>query len=213
MNQSPTNTTSIAADFGVLGCSLVFGALSGLLFAFLVTRPSLQSFFFIKSDKFLIPRYSYWCALSLIQLLGLTAAYALCVVARLVVQRISQVRLLSAALIVALATPVLYLLTPLMNALIGLNWDFVAAPIAFLLLLSCALCIFSGNLKLLPVAIVWILLFTAAGFGFVYAGVRIDERSDSYDFIQWPMLYAMWALAFGNWFIWRQRRNLKQSVR
>jgi hypothetical protein len=99
-----------------------------------------------------------------------------------------------------------------MNALIGLNWDFVAAPIAFLFLLSCALCLFSGNLKLLPVAIVWILLFTAAGFGFVYVGVRIAERSESYDFIQWPVLYAMWALAFANWFVWRQGRNLKHAA-
>ena len=212
MNQDPPNTNSIGADFGVLGCFLVFGALSGLLFAALVGRPSLQSFFFIKSDKFLIPRYSYWCALSLIQLLGLTGPYAVCVAARVVVQHISQVRLLSAALIIALATPLLYLLTPVMNALIGLNWDFVAAPIAFLFLLSCALCLFSGNLKLLPVAIVWILLFTGAGFGFVYVGVRIAERSESYDFIQWPVLYAMWALAFANWFIWRQGRNLKHAA-
>jgi len=213
MNQRAANTSSIGADFGVLGCFLVFGALSGLLFAFLVTRPSLQSFFFIKGDKFLIARYSYWCALSLSQLLGLSAAYAVCVAARLIVQRISQVRLLSAALIIALATPMLYLLTPVMNALIGLSWDFVVAPLAYLLLLSCALCLFSGKLKLLPVAIVWILLFTAAGFGFVYVGVRIDGRSESYEFIQWPVLYAMWALALGNWLIWRQRRNLKQSVR
>jgi hypothetical protein len=211
MNQSRANTNSIGADFGVLGCFLVFGALSGLLLAFLVTRPSLQSFFFIKADKFLIARYSYWCSLSLIQLLGLSGAYALCVAGRLLVQGISQVRLLSAALVIALATPLLYLLTPLINALIGLN--FVVAPLAYLLLLSCALCLFSGNLKLLPVALVWILLFTAAGFGFVYIGVRIDERNEIYEFIQWPVLYAMWALAFGNWFIWRQRQNLKQSVR
>src|SRR6185369_15941968 len=125
----------VAADFSVLGWFLLFGAVSGFLFAWLVSRSSLESFFFFRGDKFLIARYSYWCTLSLIQLIGLVGAYAVCVVRRLVVQRISQVRLVTAALIIGLATPTLRALTPVMNSRIGLDWDFVGAPLTFLFLL------------------------------------------------------------------------------
>jgi hypothetical protein len=210
MNRGPTNTKCVSADVAVLGCFLVSGSISGLLFAFLVSRPSLQSFFFFKSDKFLIPRYPYWCSLSLVQLFGLTAAYLVCVARRLLLHPVSQLRLVSAALTIALAAPILYLSTPVMNSHIGLEWDFILAPLVFLFLLSCALCISSGNPKLLPIAIVWICLFTAAGFGLVYIAVKLVERSD--EFIQWPALYAMWALSFGSWFVLRERVNWKRLM-
>jgi hypothetical protein len=184
----------------------VFGALSGFFFALLVSRPYLQEFFFFKGDKFLIPRYSYWLTFSLLQLFGLSGAYSVCV-ARNWIRPISSGRLLSVALIIGLATPVLRLFTPLMNSRIGLNWDFVAAPIVFLFLLACALCISSGSLRILPIAVVWILLFLAAGFGFVYVVVRLIGRIDTYTFVQWPFLEAMLALSFGNWLVWRQRVN------
>jgi hypothetical protein len=212
MNRCPANTNSIVADLAVLACFFIFGFLSGLFFAFLVSRSSWQSFFFLKGDKFLIPRYSYWFALSLIQLLGLSGAYQVCVVRHLVIHPISRGRLLPAALIVGLAAPVLRLLTPLMNSRIGLDWDLVVAPIAFIFLLSCALCISSGKLKLLPIAIGWNVLFTAAGFAFIYVSVRMVGRKDSYEFVQWPILYSMLALSFGNWLIWRQRVEFKSAA-
>jgi hypothetical protein len=114
-------------------------------------------------------------------------------------------RLLSAAVIIGLATPGLRFLTPLMNSRIGLNWDLLAAPVVFLVLLSFALCVLSGNLKLLPIAIVWNLLFLTVGFGFIYIGVQMIGRSDNYQFVQWPVLAAMLGLSFGNWLALRQR--------
>lgn len=212
MNGGRANTNNVAADFGVLGAFLFCGLVSGLLFAWLVSRPSLESFFFFKGDKFLIARYSYWCSLSLVQLLGLSGAYAVCVGMRLPAARISQWRLLPAALVIALAAPVLYLLTPVMNSRIGLNWDFVVAPLAFLSLLSVALCVVSGNLKWLPLAVVWILLFTAIGVGVIYVCVRIVGPGDYYTFVQWPVLYATFGLSFGSWLIWRRVWNSKRAA-
>jgi hypothetical protein len=202
------NSNSVVDDLGALGLFLVFGALSGFFFALLVSRPYLQEFFFFKGGKFLIPRYSYWFTFSLLQLFGLSGAYSVCV-ARHWIWPISSGRLLTVALIIGLATPLLRSLTPLMNSRIGLNWDFVAAPIIFLFLLSCALCISSGSLRILPIAVVWILLFLAAAFGFVYLGVQLIDRSDSYEFVQWPIVEAMLALSFGNWLVWRRRVNSK----
>lgn len=206
MTPGKTNTgKSGAGDLGVLAGFLVFGALAGFLFAFLVSRPSLQSFFFIKGSKFLIPNYSYWFAFSLIQFLGLAGAYLVCTAQRWITLRSPPARLLSAALIIALATPALRFVTPAMNVVLGWNWDVLVAPIIFLILLSGALCILSGNAKLLPVAFVWNLLFVAVAVGFIYVGVRIMGRSDGYEFLQWPVLEAMLALPFGKWLIWRQR--------
>ena len=202
----------VAADFSVLGWFLLLGVLSGFLFASLISASSLESFFFVKGDKFLNPRYSYWWALSLTQLIGLGGAYAGCIARRLVGQRISHVRLVAAALIIALATPVLRLLTPLMNSRIGLDWDFVAAPLAFLFLLSCALCVVSGNLKWLPLAIVWNLFFTAIGVGVIYLCVRIVGPGEYYAFVQWPVLFATLGLSFGSWLIWRRLWNSKRAA-
>jgi len=73
---SSITRSSIANDLSVLAAFWISGFLSGLLFAGLTTRPSLQRFWFIKGDKFLIPRYSYWIAFSVILLSGLTLAYS-----------------------------------------------------------------------------------------------------------------------------------------
>jgi hypothetical protein len=70
-NVLTNRSSSIVCDIATLGSFLACGAVSGFLFAALVTRPYLQEFFFIKADKFLIPRYSYWFAFSLLQLFGL----------------------------------------------------------------------------------------------------------------------------------------------
>ena len=212
MKRGPANTNSIVADLPVLACFFIFGCLSGVLFAFLVSRSSLQSFFFLRGDKFLVPRYSYWCALSLIQLSGLSGAYGVSVVSHLVIHPICRGRLFSTALIIGLAAPALRLLTPLMNSRIGWDWDLVAAPVGFIFLLSCALCIASGKLKLLPIALIWNVLFTVAGLAFIYVSVRIAGRRESYEFVQWPILYSMLALSFGNWLIWRQRVEFKSTA-
>ena len=62
----------------VLGVFLISGFLSGLMFGWLVSRPELELFFYIKGDKFLIPHYSYWFTFSLIHPLGLVDGFSVC---------------------------------------------------------------------------------------------------------------------------------------
>lgn len=204
------SSQSLANDLATLASFLIFGGTSGLLFAALVTRTDLQHLFYIKGDKFLIPRYSYWFIFSLLQLAALGGAYLVCI-SRHWLRVTLKRRDIGAALTIGLATPALRLLTPLMN--FGMDWDFVVAPIVFLLLLSSALCLSSGNLKLLPIAVIWNLLFAIAGFALVYAGVHLIYRSSEwYEFIQWPILDSMLGLSFGNWLIWRQRVTLDAAT-
>jgi len=92
-----------------------------------------------------------------------------------------------------------------MNSVIGLNWDFVVAPIAFLFLLACTLCIASGGPKLLPLAVIWQLVFTAIGFTFIYLIQSLFQHpNDFYEYSQWPVLEGMLALSFCLWLIWRR---------
>lgn len=205
--KSSNAASNITKDLLVLGAFSVAGLASGLLFAGLTTRPNLQTLWFIKGDKFLIPRYSYWIAFSLILLAGLTAGYSIsCFRGWLQNSPGIRGRLLVAGSIIALSAPVLRFITPAMNILIGLTWDFIVAPITFFILLSFALCVLTGSLRLLPVAIVWNFIFAAGGFVFVYAAIHVfDVGSRWYEFVQWPILESMLALSYGNWIIWRQR--------
>ena len=61
-------------------------------------------------------------------------------------------------------------------------------------------------------AVVWVLLFLGAAFGFVYVVVRSIDRAESYEFVQWSIVEAMLALSFGNWLIWRGRVNSKGAA-
>jgi hypothetical protein len=204
---------SLPADLTTLGSFLIFGGASGLLFAALVTRTDLQHFFYMRGDKFLIPRYSYWFTFSLLQLMALGGAYLISISRRWLIVTLKR-RDIAAAFTIGLATPVLRLLTPLMNSSIGLEWDVSVAAIGFLLLLSAALCMCSGNLKLFPLAVIWNLLFAIAGFAFVYVGVRlINGSSEWYEFIRWPILESMVGLAFGTWLIWRQHVTFERRRR
>lgn len=98
-----TANISRSSDKGhllVLGVFLISGFLSGLMFGWLVSRPELLLFFYIKGNKFLIPRYSYWFAFSLIHLLGLVGGYSVCYWRKWLGQTCSKGRLMIAVLIV-----------------------------------------------------------------------------------------------------------------
>ena len=202
---------SVPDNLATLGSFLIFGAAFGFLFAVLVTRPELQHFFYIKGTKTFIPRHSYWFAFSLLQLMALGGGYLICISRQWLTGTLKRGDM-AAALTIGLATPTLHSLTPLMNSNIGLDWNFLVAPIVYLLLLSAAPCMCSGNVKLFPFAVIWNLLFIIAGVAFVYASARLIGRSiEWYAFIQWPILKSMVGLSFGSWLIWRQRVSLKTS--
>lgn len=204
MQEGKNSSRSLAVHLATLASFLLFGGASGLLFAALITRNDLQHFFYIRGDKFLIPRYSYWFAFSLLQLIGLGGAYLVCISLNWV-NAILKRRGIAAALTIGLATPVLRLLTPIMNSWIGVEWDFFIAPAVFMLLLSAALCMCFGNVRLFPIAVIWNLVFAIAGLALVYASVRlISGASEWYEFIQWPILQSMVGLSFGTWLIWRE---------
>jgi hypothetical protein len=197
----------------VLGVFLISGFLSGLIFGWLVSRPELQLFFYIKGNKFLIPRYSYWFAFSLIHLLGLVGGFSVCCRRKWLDPICSRSRLIIAALVMGLATPFLRFMTPLMNAVMGLTWDVLVAPIGFLVLVSFAMCVLTGRLRLLPIAAIWNLIFGAAGFVMVYVSVRVFSALNTwYELVQWSILESMLFLSIASWIVWRQRSDMWRSA-
>ena len=183
------------------------------MFGWLVIRTDFQLFFYIKGDKFLIPRYSYWFAFSLIHLLGLVGGYSVCYWRKWLSPIGSRARLIVAALVVGLATPFLRFVTPSMNEVVGLPWDVLIAPIAFLLLVSFAMCVLTGSVRLLPIATVWNLIFAAAGFVMVFGSLGVcNALNTSHELVQWPILESMLSLSIASWIVWRQRSNMYRSA-
>lgn len=211
--EKKVSQSSVLDDLAVLGSFLVCSGLFGLLFAWLITRPSLQGFFFLKGDKFLIPRFSHWLAFGLVYLLGLVTAYVVSNWRHWFARSISMRRLVLAALIIGLAPPILYLITPVMNGVFGPGWDFGVAQITFLILVSVAMCVVTVDFRLFAVAVVWNILFVAGALAAVYLVVQLTEgANERYEFVQWPILYSMLGLAVGNWLIWRERVSLSKAA-
>ena len=183
------------------------------MFGWLVSRPDLQPFFYIKSDKFFIPRYSYWFAFSLIHLLGLVGGYFVCYWREWLRPTCSRGRLIVAALVVGLATPFLRFVTPSMNEVMGLTWDVFVAPIGFLVLISFAMCVLTGSVRLLPIATVWSFIFAIAGFVAVYVSVRLFDARTWYELVQWSILESVLSLSIASWIVWRQRSDSKSPGR
>ena len=95
------------------------------------------------------------------------------------------------------------------DEVLGLTWNVLIAPIGFLLLVSFAMCVLTGSVRLLPIAAVWNLIFAAAGFGLVYVSLRVcNALNTSHELVQWPILESMLSLSIASWIVWRQRSNM-----
>jgi hypothetical protein len=198
---------AIGDDLAVLGSFLIFGSLSGFLFAWSTAMPSLQQFFFIRYDKFVVPRYPYWFALSVLQTLGLSTAYSFCKRCQwLFGSRRTRTELL-VSLMVGLAAPFAYLTVVLLGPSLDLDpvWQYLVGSFMFVVWVSIALSTLTHDRKLLPIAIIWNILFIIAGWLILFGLARTTKVDKVWlDFIVWPVLYGMLGLSFGNWIIWRK---------
>jgi hypothetical protein len=204
--EAEIHRTSVLDDIWALICFFVGGLISGLAFAWATSRPSLRQFWYIKGDKFLIPRYSYWAAFGIMLLVGLVIPYVIARSRRWVPENLgSPIALLVSILIIGVSAPALDLLTRKMLEH-GLRWEPVTVLLVFLVLISLALSLATQRLRFLPLVFVWNAVFGGAAFFLISAAVRLTApTNDWYDFVQWPVFESMFALSFGTWIIWRER--------
>jgi hypothetical protein len=203
-----TSRSSLHDDFCVVASFLAAGLVSGIIFAWLVSRAELQRFWFLKGDKFLIPRYTYWVAFSFILAVGFASAYGLVRWRQWLVGRSlgSSIRAAVAGITIIASAPMLYCLTPFMHDRLDFNWELIVAPVMFVVLLSFSLCLFSAGLRLLPLAFIWNAVFVVAGLAFVYAVASLSPEPGAWaERVQWPIFESMIGVSFGGWVIWRER--------
>src|SRR4051794_10333163 len=95
-----------------LVCFFAGGLISGVAFAWATSRPGLRQFWYIKGDKFLIPRYSYWGAFGIMLLLGLVIPYIIARSRQWVPANLgSPIALLVSILVIGGSAPALAFLT------------------------------------------------------------------------------------------------------
>jgi len=153
---------------------LLCGLFSGALFGWLTQVPSLKYFWFIKGDKFLIETYKYWIGLSNTFLLGLVAGYAL---ARLSGSLPSgggpsPRRAVIAIVLVAASVPSVELIGELMfvNSH-SVLWDFIAAPLICVLILSIAIWVLTGRWHYSDPPSIVLMLTVALALVYVISGI------------------------------------------
>jgi hypothetical protein len=204
--ETEIHRVSVLDGIRALVCFFAGGLISGLAFAWATTRPGLRQFWYIKGDKFLIPRYSYWGAFGIMLLLGVVIPYIIARSRRWVPANLgSPITFLVSILVIGGSAPALAFLTWKMLEN-GFGWDPVAAPVLFFALVSLALSLATRRFRLLPIVFVWNAVFGAAAFVMIYAVVRlVASANDWYEFVQWPIFASMFALSFGSWIIWRER--------
>jgi hypothetical protein len=180
------------------------GGLSGLLFS----TNQLTSFWFRKSDKFLIPTYRYYAGFSILLLSGLAVAYIVSRARGWIEGPLtrSTFRHIASALLIALSAPAIF-------AIFTLDRDFFESPawffvamIGFLCLISVACWILTSRLYY-PGVIISLLTIPAA-IALLFLLIRLNlggERSEVFTYLVYDSLIAA---ACGYWIA---RNNPAQS--
>ena len=173
---------------------------SGCLSGWLLSSTRLISFWFRKSDKFLIPTYRYYAGFSILQLSGLAVAYIISRTGGWIESPLtrSTFRYTASALLIALSAPAIF-------AIFSLDRDFFESPgwvlvaaIVFLLLISVACWIMTArldypgvliNLLTLPLAIILLLLLVKI----------MNVSGERSEIVTYPIYHSLIAAGCGYW--------------
>ena len=187
----------------------ISGLGSGGLSGWVLSSDRLRSFWFSRSDKFLIPTYRYYVGFSILLLAGLAIAY--------IVSRTrgwidgpstrSTLRYAASALAIALSAPAIFAIFTLGRGFFESPAWLLVAVIAFLLLVSAACWILTSRLDYRGVLIN--LLTLPSAITLLYLLLKIlsisGERSE---IVTYPIYYSLVAAACGYWIA---RNNPAQS--
>ena len=176
-----------------------FGA--GSFFGWLLSTPSLTTFWFWKGAKFLIPTYRYYLGIGVFLLLGLTLAYSVSRLKGWVLgpSTKSFFRHSFAAIIVMTSALLLYAVMPLVP---GFYSDpvtsYLLATVVFVLLISAACWVLTSKLDY-PGMFANLLTIPAA-FGFLYLlATALNIPGEWSEMVTYPIYYSLLATACGFW--------------
>jgi hypothetical protein len=179
---------------------LISGLGSGSSIGWLLSSKRLTSFWFRKSDKFLVPTYRYYAGFSILLLSGLAGAYLVSRNRGWIEGPLtkSTFRHTASALVIALSAPAIF-------AIFNLDRDFFESPgwvlvavLAFLFLISIACWILTGrlyypgvliNLSTIPLAISLLLLL----------GRIMNISGEQSEIVTFPIYHSLIAAGCGYW--------------
>ena len=178
----------------------ISGLGSGCISGWLLSSPRLTSFWFRKSDKFLIPTYRYYAGFSILLLSGLAVAYIISLTRGWIEGPLtrSTFRHTASAVVIGLSAPAVF-------AIFTLGRDFFESPawlllaaIAFLFLISVACWILTSKLYYPGVLINLLTLPSALTLLFLLVKTLniSGERSEIVTYLIYDSLIAA---AFGFW--------------
>lgn len=172
---------------------------SGGLSGWVLSSDRLRSFWFRRSDKFLIPTYRYYVGFSIFLLSGLALAY--------IVSRTrgwidgpltrSTLRYTASALTIALSAPAIFAIFTLSRGFFESPVWLLVAVIAFLFLVSAACWILTSRLDHPGVLIN--LLTLPSAITLLYLLVKLNIGGERSEIVTYPIYYSLVAAACGYW--------------
>jgi hypothetical protein len=186
----------------------ISGLGSGCLSGWLFSSTRLTSFWFRKSDKFLIPTYRYYAGFSILLLSGLVIAYVVSRTRRWIESPLtrSTFRPAASALVIALSAPAIFAISTLHRDLFESPAWLLIDVIAFLLLISVACWILTSRLYYPGLLINLLTIPSAITLLFLLVRLHIGgERSEIVTYLIYDSLVAA-ACGF-----WIARNNPAQS--
>ena len=197
-----SNFIRVPAAFGLAGIC------SGLVFAFITSRDRLRDTWYFRTDKFFVPKLSYWVLVVAVFSIGVV------IVHRLVKARFSTSGKLGTRIneflfigTITAAAPILYSLNDWMNSRLGASWYWFFGPLVFMFFFTVGVAILSNNPRW--IVFLFLLSTTIAFVGVVvmFGFLRLfRDAAQGYDgYIEWTILHPALAATCGLWLSFSMR--------
>lgn len=200
-----TINSTAAWGKGVVGIFVLGGLCSATFFSWITSVDSLQNLWYTKTDKFLLPTAQYWLLCGATFALGLLIAYRIIrFQAWLGTSAVTTIaREILFLLITSVSPVILFAVSGVMRSYLGLTWDILIAPVAFLAAFSVALCLLLPGFHFMIRVFALNLMAAAAAIGLITIFLRIlNGFSNWYSPLQWITFEALLSLAAGFSFLW-----------
>ncbi len=178
------------------------GLIAGLCFGSITRIAVLANLWFIKADKFYVPSLNYWIGSSVSLLSGLIVSYVFLRARGLYPLSYSVTRLLSSALIIGTAFPLVYFLDGFLW--MHLDWSSVrgvyifVSPVLIAILLSISLWILTKKWD----TPVFVLITLACFLTSIFSNIIIFIFSmpwNRYEVVLFPLNHSLLSALFGYW--------------
>jgi hypothetical protein len=174
----------------------ITGFFFGVCFHWITSLPSLTDFWFIRTDKFLLPTYKYHLAFSTTLLLGLITGYTIARLQPSLIgrKRPATIRLIGAVLLILASAPSSSFIA---ETILG-PFAILLSLALFLLIVSISAWVFTGEWKWLGFTLIVLSPFMALAVT-AMVSLPFNLSNPSMGFVQWSMVDYLLSVSLGYW--------------